>query len=285
VTDFRDYGAAIPVENGLKARSARGAIGESWWARRFIDVLESFALGTRLTRGRAYARKGQVVSLDILPGAVAAEVQGSRPTPYDVSIRFKPLPELVWAKVEIALAEQAFYTAKLLSGEMPPGIEAVFASAGAQLFPKAIRDLVMRCSCPDATVPCKHLAATFYLLAEAFDADPFQILAWRGRLREQLLGRLRDLRGGPAPGGSAPRHGPAAPTVAVGAAAVLADVVNAPLAGAVDRFWVAPVPLPPAPITLDAEPDLLLRQLPPPGAVIGGDELIERLRIAYTRFG
>ena len=29
-----------------------------------------------------------------------------------------------------------------------------------------IADLTMRCSCPDAAVPCKHLAATFYLLAD-----------------------------------------------------------------------------------------------------------------------
>ena len=48
-------------------------------------------------------------------------------------------------------------------------------------------------------MPCKHLAATFYLLAEAFDDDPFLILRWRGRDREALLGRLRELRAdGPA---------------------------------------------------------------------------------------
>ena len=58
---FDDYRPAISVEGGLKARSSRGAIGESWWSRRFLDVLESFALGTRLTRGRNYARKGQVI--------------------------------------------------------------------------------------------------------------------------------------------------------------------------------------------------------------------------------
>jgi uncharacterized Zn finger protein len=39
-------------------------------------------------------------------------------------------------------------------------------------------------------VPCKHLAATFYLLAEAFDDDPFAILAWRGRERQDLLANL-----------------------------------------------------------------------------------------------
>jgi uncharacterized Zn finger protein len=76
--DFSDYRPPIRVEGGLKARSARGAIGESWWSKRFLAVLESFALGTRLTRGRAYARKGQVLSVDVGPGKVTASVQGSR---------------------------------------------------------------------------------------------------------------------------------------------------------------------------------------------------------------
>ncbi len=292
MTDFHDYRPAISVENGLKARSARGAIGESWWARRFIDVLESFALGTRMTRGRAYARKGQVISLEITSGQVAADVQGSRPIPYRVSITLKPFPELVWAKVEIALAEQALFSAKLLSGEMPPGIEAVFAGAGAPLFPTSIRDLGMRCSCPDSAVPCKHLAATFYLLAEAFDADPFQILAWRGRSRDVLLGRLRTLRGGASAAvssaisrtaGSSPgfssQQGP------LGAAIALADVVSTPLADSVDRFWTSPVPLPSQPPTLSSDSDLLLRQLPLPSVTIGGELLVGRLRIAYEQLG
>ena len=41
--------------------------------RRFLDVLESFAIGGRLTRGRSYAREGQVLSLEVAPG------RGARP--------------------------------------------------------------------------------------------------------------------------------------------------------------------------------------------------------------
>ena len=49
-----------PVEGGIKARGERGSLGERWWSRRFIDLLESFADEGRLARGRSYARKGQV---------------------------------------------------------------------------------------------------------------------------------------------------------------------------------------------------------------------------------
>jgi uncharacterized Zn finger protein len=141
----------------------------------------------------------------------------------------------------------------------------------------------MRCTCPDRAVPCKHLAATFYLLAEEFDEDPFQILHWRGRSREDLLSRLRLLRGG---GASPSRRRPARarPPAPVGAAAALAEVTDTPLEEAVDRFWLPPQPLPARPPTLETEPDLLLRQLPTPGPALGGAGLVARLRPAYEAF-
>src|SRR5260370_18330070 len=81
---------------------------------------------------------------------------------------------------------------------MPREIEEVFADCGTPLFPRSARDMEMSCSCPDWGVPCKHLAAVCYVLAEAFDLDPFGILAWPGRGREDLLPSLRRLTAGQA---------------------------------------------------------------------------------------
>lgn len=301
---FADYGPPRRVSGGLRARSSRGAIGQSWWSRRFLEVLESFALGTRLTRGRAYARAGQVLTLDVAPGAVTAEVQGSRPRPYQVRIELARFPEPVWAGLEEALAAQAFFSARLLAGDLPAELEELFTAAGAPLFPAAVGELTQHCSCPDVAVPCKHLAATFYLLAEAFDADPFRLLHWRGRGRDELLDRLRARRGaatspgapttaapvgtsvGPATGRSAdtPTAGSAAPRAA-GTGRVLGDLPAPPLTDQVDRFWLPPVPLPDRPPTLATDPELVLRQLGPPGSALGGPGLTERLRRAYRRFG
>jgi uncharacterized Zn finger protein len=263
------------VEDGLKARSTRGGIGTSWWSRRFLDVLESFAIGGRLARGKTYARKGQVMSLEILAGRVTARVQGSRAEPYDVMIAFAPLTTAEWERVETALSEQALPCAKLLAGEVPTELEAIFAAAGSALFPTAVGDLQQVCSCPDWGVPCKHLAATFYLLGEAFDTDPFLILRWRGRERDELLTTLRILRSGEA--ADASRQ--ATVTPAAGTQTVLAGL-DWP-GDRNERFWQPPPPLPGRPPVLDAAPDVVLRQLPEPEAIIGGPELITQLRRAY----
>src|SRR5579864_8870101 len=226
----------IPVEGGIKARSQRGAIGEQWWSRRFIAVLESYGMSGRLARGRSYARAGQVLDFELSQGKVTARVQGSRVRPYQVRIGVLPLTTAQWRRVQVKLASQALFRAKLLAGEMPHEIEEVFADCGTPLFPRSPADLDMHCSCPDWEVPCKHLAAVCYVLAEAFDDDPFAMLAWRGRSREALLAALRQGGGGPGtrPGAGhaaavPPGDGTAVPAEAQPASAtraVLADVTG-----------------------------------------------------------
>lgn len=184
----------IPVRNGIKAKSQRGDIGGTWWSRRWISVLESFHLGARLARGRSYARRGQVVSVEVQKGKVTARVQGTRPQPYSVEIRSNPLSDSDWDKVAEVMASQAIFAAKLLSGEMPRNIEEAFSQAKTSLFPSSGKELHTDCSCPDWANPCKHVAAVYYLLAESFDADPFLIFTLRGRTKEEIILTLRERR-------------------------------------------------------------------------------------------
>ena len=142
-SNWHEYGPPISVEGGVRARSKRGSIGEQWWSRRFIDVLESFGMAGRLARGRNYARRGQVIGFEISCGYVTAQVQGSRPKPYRVRIQVTPLTTPQWRRVEQALAAQALFRARLLAGEMPREIEEVFADCGTPLFPRSARDLDM----------------------------------------------------------------------------------------------------------------------------------------------
>ena len=182
------------VENGLKAKSKRGCIGETWWSKRWVKTLESFNLGARLTRGKSYARKGQVISIDVNPGIVRARVQGTGSEPYDVVIKLKPLSDAEWDKAASTMASKAVFAARLLGGEMPQNIEEAFSESGLSLFPSKGRDLKTDCSCPDWSNPCKHIAAVYYLLAEQFDCDPFLIFKLRGRSKEQIMEAMREMR-------------------------------------------------------------------------------------------
>jgi uncharacterized Zn finger protein len=182
------------AKGGIKAATQHGRFGESWWGRRWIEVLESFDIGARLQRGRSYARKGQVLSIDVRKGMVEAQVQGSRPEPYHVSIKVRPLMPSEWKRLAGQLSAQAIFAAKLLAGEMPREIEEAFSEAGLSLFPEKSTEISTGCSCPDWSNPCKHVAAVYYLLGEAFDKDPFLIFRMRGADRDEFTSMLGERR-------------------------------------------------------------------------------------------
>ncbi len=225
--------------------------------------MESLGVGGRLARGRSYARSGQIVSVRVDAGAAVATVQGSAVRPYRVRIGVPAFGKAEWVAVTAALADDAFYAAALLNGEMPREIEGLFAAHGLALFPAAARDLTMDCTCPDVEVPCKHLAAVFYLLAERFDADPFEVLALRGRDRETLLADLRARRAAASP-----------PEQASGAA---------PLADVLDRFFTGAEP---ERLAGPATPsDALLDQVPEFPISVRGRPVTDLLRPAYRALG
>lgn len=178
---------ARAVKGGIKAQSRRGSFTTSWWGQRWIKVLEGFNMGARLNRGATYARKGQVMDIEIGKGAVRATVQGSRSRPYKVEVQFQLLSQTQWRQIVKELSGRFITMAKLLAGEMPEDMEEVFARAQLSLFPHTLRDLKTDCSCPDWSNPCKHTAAVFYLLGEEFDRDPFLLFSLRGLSREELF--------------------------------------------------------------------------------------------------
>jgi uncharacterized Zn finger protein len=201
--------------------SRKNEFASSWWAQRWIRVLERFGWSARLNRGRSYARHGNVLDIDVQPGLVRAKVQGSRKQPYRVEIGMKPLSRQDWNKVFALLRRKAIYAARLLSGEMPRDIEEIFKAAEVPLFPQSGEDLIMSCTCPDWASPCKHVAAAYYVLGSEFDRDPFLLFELRGRNREQVMAALRGQRPERAPTARPPR------------------VVSEPLEEHLTDFWEA----------------------------------------------
>jgi uncharacterized Zn finger protein len=212
-----------PPERGIRMKKA----GTTWWGQRWIEALEDVLRGdsARLARGRTYARAGRTHDLVVQGGKVTAKVTGSRATPYKITIELTELSAPAWKKAIDGLAKKAQFSAELLAGQMPQTIDEVFVEAGVSLFPKQRADLKTSCSCPDWGDPCKHVAATHYVLGEALDRDPFLLFELRGRTKDQVLDALRAARGGageaPAKKAGKPKVAPAdatgeVPTVKLG---------------------------------------------------------------------
>ncbi len=252
----------IAAKGGIKARSKRGAFATSWWGKRWLDVLEALNLGGRLQRARTYARKGQVLNIDIEPGSVKAAVQGSRPKPYRISIGVKQLTGTETQRLAAELARSPYFLAKLMTREMPPDIETLFDTAGVALFPSRASELHTDCSCPDWSNPCKHIAAVYYLLGEEFDRDPFLIFRLRGLDTAALLASI-------GPAATEPDEQPDAPVEAP------------PAAGS---FWEGSRPEVDLTVGIHAEGTTapLLRRLGNLPFWRGQDALLDTLEPSYT---
>ncbi len=168
----------------------------------------------RFTRAKAYARDGAVVDIEIEPGVVRAEVQGSRYDPY--------LTELHVAATENTRGDRA---------------------ALDELVPDR-SEIASACTCPDAApsggASCKHVLATLLVLADELTIEPALLTRWRsaasgsGSPRPEarasaptdLLAPLLGARGPlPTPPVLPPRLPVAMPLAAGDTADVLADAL------------------------------------------------------------
>ncbi len=205
----------LPAKGGIKAQSARGGFGVTWWGKRWVKVTEASDVGARLSRGRTYARQGQILSLEILKGRIEARVQGSRANAYKITVTVQVFTESEWQKVARALGSQAIFSARLLAGELPEETESLFLEAGLSLFPEPGISLDHSCSCPDWSNPCKHIAAILYLLAEELDRDPFLLFRLRGMEREEFLDLLKHSASETTSQTETPEEGDSVPALAV----------------------------------------------------------------------
>jgi uncharacterized Zn finger protein len=184
--------AGLPAAKGP---GARRPFGTTWWGKTWLEALEHRARldPGRLARGRSYARRGSVLELTVDPGVVRAEVQGSRVTPYGVTVEIRAFTDAEWDAVLDVVSAQIGRVAALLDGELPPELVDDVQAAGLELLPGA-GEVRTACNCPDFAVPCKHSAAVCYLITDALDDDPFALMLLRGRRRDELLDALRARR-------------------------------------------------------------------------------------------
>lgn len=186
-----EYRKPRAAKGGIKLRTGRNKpYSSNWWSKLWLSFIENSIDDVSLIRGKTYARRGQVLSVEVLPGMIAASVQGSRKLPYQVRLGFDTVTDHGRNLLLYKFREHASFAARLLAGEMPEDLSYAFDECGTKLFPESDDVRRFKCSCPDETEPCKHIVAVLLLLGEVFDEDPFLILKLRGLGKDKLIDLL-----------------------------------------------------------------------------------------------
>jgi len=184
------------------AAQHRSTRGRSWWAQAWVQAMEDTSLDAgQLRKGRRSANSGQVGTITVSPGRIAATVYAPEDT-YESVVHVDELTDDDWHRFGEQLAARAGHIAALLDGEMPHNLVEAAADAGVTLLP-GIGDLDSSCTCDAWELPCQHAAALCYQVAWLLDADPFVLLLLRGRSREDLLDELQASSSQPAAPGVA----------------------------------------------------------------------------------
>lgn len=157
----------------------RKSYGTTWWGRQWLNALKDIDFSNRLPRGRTYANKGAVTAIQIDENRISASVQGSRRQPYKVNITIPRFDAHTKARIVEAVTGNPLFLSQLLNRQLPAELYEVCLQQGLRIFPRSWNDLDGRCSCPDWAVPCKHLAAVLYLVANEIDKDPFLVFELR----------------------------------------------------------------------------------------------------------
>ena len=234
-----------------------------------------------------------MLELTVTPGEVEAVVQGSRVTPYQVTVRIRAFSTSEWDAVLDVVSAQIGRVAALLDGELPPEVVDDVQAAGLDLLPGA-GEVLTNCSCPDFAVPCKHSAAVCYLVADALDDDPFALLLLRGRRKDELLAALRSRRSTTAP--TSPARTPPPPGIPAktafarhlasasnGAAPAAANPTSAPDSSSTSTSAAGvgtsgavpvPVPVPPRPLGSPGTPAAVRVLDPPRSSGVDGRDLV-----------
>ena len=188
----KHYPVRIPrYAAGIRAQESRSGGARTWWARRWLEVLERMGLGARLGRGKHYAVSGQVTGMRFEGPHVEAQVVGTRPDPYRVTIDFR-VPEGAAREAIVArIKGEPMLAARLIADDMPTEVEQAFRDCGIDFFPggklaPGVYDMTTACSCPDYANPCKHVSAVLLILGEEIARRPMTLLELRGIAEEDI---------------------------------------------------------------------------------------------------
>jgi|GEM_PF-591248 len=171
-------------------KTKRKTYGNTPWGRAWVEALERID-SNRLARGKTYANTGRVLSVSVASNLVLARVKGSYYDSYEIKIALTPFSKKDILILRDIVSQQPSLSIELSLGSLPAILLALLSAKGIPLLPTRWKDLQARCSCPDSSNPCKHLAAVYYILANEIDQDPFLLFNLKGLSTAELTGMFQ----------------------------------------------------------------------------------------------
>jgi len=160
-------------------------IARSFWGKAWCENLESYSdYANRLPRGRAYARNGSVIDLQIAPGLIHALVSGS--AVYRVTITIERVNQVAWKALKTDCAGRVGSLMDLLQSKLSSQVMEILTRRETGLFPRPT-EIALNCSCPDWVGMCKHVAATLYGVGARLDTSPELLFVLRGADHLELV--------------------------------------------------------------------------------------------------
>ncbi|OED45152.1 hypothetical protein ACH42_05505 [Endozoicomonas sp. (ex Bugula neritina AB1)] len=154
--------------------------GQTWWGKQWLEAFNGIDYSNRLPRGRRYAGNGSVSGIKQQGTSTLANVQGRRPKPYKVKVHLSEFSKTQQQTILSAVSQSPALLAKLLNRQLPAQMLTLLDQEKISLFPARWDDMKASCSCPDWAMPCKHIAAVIYLIANEIDKDPFMVFNLHG---------------------------------------------------------------------------------------------------------
>lgn len=161
-----------PIPEGSGIRGG-GKYGVTWWGQQWLNAFNRISDSNRLPRGRTYANNGSVQQIQIPGSRILAKVQGTRL--YQIEIQVPVFTSMEKERIRGLIQQAPVVLSKLLNRELPSELHDLCLKEGIHLFPENWSAFKASCSCPDWAMPCKHLAAVIYLVANEIDKNPFLV--------------------------------------------------------------------------------------------------------------
>ncbi|MEM7535822.1 MAG: hypothetical protein AAF639_26825 [Chloroflexota bacterium] len=202
--------------------------GISWWTQQWLEVLVELSLLDEVHLDKKTFSGSRVQRLEVVTGQIQAKVRDRELGTSTITIVLEPLTDAEWDRALHALQNQTLLAPQLLTGALPTELESIFVALGSPLFPfradqlqitlewnrskrktdaqeqvsadtndtdeiaQDMGPLTITATSPERAI--RPLLAVYHTFGDMLETDPWLLLRFRGRDRQQIMQVLNQRR-------------------------------------------------------------------------------------------